>query len=167
MRTDDGPVCEAAFEWNIGPSTKGYHQPAPQTRPCADADRPAHDSQQRAGAPAVFPEWRGRLAGSGIGSVSGPFVFSPYRNQVGSLSLFSVGRSRRAAKSGRQAAWNALNQTSAPSAPSEGESTPPAWAQSLRAEQSARHHQQVAVHALQQGDRGGASATPDIKERDE
>jgi len=44
----------------------------------------------------------GRLAGSGIGSVSGPFVFSPYRNQVGSLSLFSVGRSRRAAKSGRQ-----------------------------------------------------------------
>jgi type IV secretion system protein TrbL len=39
--------------------------------------------------------------------------------------------------------------------------------QSLRADQAARHHQQVAVHALQQGDRGGASATPDIKERDE
>jgi hypothetical protein len=81
VRTDDGPVCEAAFEWNIGPSTKGYHQPAPQTRPCADADRPAHDSRQRAGAPAVFPEWRGRLAGSGIGSVSGPFVFSPYKTK--------------------------------------------------------------------------------------
>ena len=72
-----------------------------------------------------------------------------------------------AAKGGRQAAWNALNQTSASSSSSEGASTTPAWAQSLRAEQAARHHRQVAVHALQQGDRGGASATPDIKERDE
>jgi len=72
-----------------------------------------------------------------------------------------------AATGGRQAAWNALNQTSAPPSSSEGASTTPAWAQSLRAEQAARHHRQVAVHALQQGDRGGASATPDIKERDE
>ena len=42
-----------------------------------------------------------------------------------------------------------------------------AQAQSLRAQQDSRHHRQVALHALQQGDRGGGSATPDIKERDD
>ena len=72
-----------------------------------------------------------------------------------------------AARSGQQAAWNALNERSAPkSNPGEAASAP-AWAQSLRAEQTGRHHRQTALHALQQGDRGGASATPDIKERDE
>lgn len=78
-----------------------------------------------------------------------------------------------AAERGRNAAWSALNHT--PGSSSSGsrgsgggttaESTP-AWAQALRAQQTARHHRQVAMHALQQGDRGGASATPDIKERD-
>ena len=72
-----------------------------------------------------------------------------------------------ASGSGRQAAWNALNETSRPASEGAGAANAPAWAQSLRADQAARHHQQVAVHALQQGDRGGASATPDIKERDE
>jgi len=36
----------------------------------------------------------------------------------------------------------------------------------MRAEQTSRHRRQLAIHTLQQGDRGGASATPDIKERD-
>lgn len=72
-----------------------------------------------------------------------------------------------AVRSGRQAAWNALNETRRPASDGAGAVKAPAWAQSLRADQAARHHQQVAVHALQQGDRGGASATPDIKERDE
>lgn len=72
-----------------------------------------------------------------------------------------------AAQSGRQAAWNALNgQGSAPSSGAYSEAAP-AWAQQLRSEQSSRHHRQIAVHALREGDRGGASATPDIKERDE
>ncbi|HEY9553728.1 MAG TPA: P-type conjugative transfer protein TrbL, partial [Allosphingosinicella sp.] len=43
----------------------------------------------------------------------------------------------------------------------------PAWARAMRAEQSGRHHRQLAVHALSQGDRGGASAIPDIKERND
>lgn len=43
----------------------------------------------------------------------------------------------------------------------------PAWAQALRAEQTARHHRQLAVHAVHQGDRGGGSATPDISERND
>ena len=42
----------------------------------------------------------------------------------------------------------------------------PAWAQKLHASQNARHRRQMAIHAIQGGDRGGAGATPDIKERD-
>lgn len=73
-----------------------------------------------------------------------------------------------AASRGRGAAWNALNRTGGGEAsqtmPSEGA---PDWARSMRAQQSARHHRQIALHTIQQGDRGGASATPDIKERDD
>ena len=44
---------------------------------------------------------------------------------------------------------------------------PPAWAKALRAEQTARHRQQLAIHAVQQGDRGGSGASPDISERND
>jgi type IV secretion system protein TrbL len=43
----------------------------------------------------------------------------------------------------------------------------PQWAQRLRAEQTARHHRQAALQAVREGDRGGAAAHPDIKEREE
>ena len=74
-----------------------------------------------------------------------------------------------AASSGRAAAWNALNRTGGKAASSgaSSEEAAPAWARSLRAQQDSRHHRQVALHTLQQGDRGGGSATPDIKERDD
>jgi type IV secretion system protein TrbL len=73
-----------------------------------------------------------------------------------------------AAAGGRQGAWNALNQQSSPPpATSGGETGAPAWARAARAEQTSRHHRQIAIHALSQGDRGGASATPDIKERND
>jgi type IV secretion system protein TrbL len=72
-----------------------------------------------------------------------------------------------AASHGRAAAWNALNRTaSTENSPSASDGAP-AWARSMRSQHSARHHGQIAMHTLQQGDRGGASATPDIKERDE
>ncbi|WP_324698938.1 P-type conjugative transfer protein TrbL [Novosphingobium sp. RL4] len=47
-----------------------------------------------------------------------------------------------------------------------GEGTPQ-WAKTLRAEQTARHRRDVAIHAVQQGDRGGGSTTPDISERND
>lgn len=78
-----------------------------------------------------------------------------------------------AARSGEDAAWSALNgggAGAAPSASTEGNpagETAPAWAQQLRRQQDARHHRQVAMHVVRSGDHGGASATPDIKERDE
>ena len=72
-----------------------------------------------------------------------------------------------AAERGRQAAWTALNGSSQPAGEaSAGGEGAPAWARNLRAEQANRHRRQLAVHALQQGDRGGASATPDIKEKE-
>jgi len=72
-----------------------------------------------------------------------------------------------AASQGRAAAWNALNRTSGGDT-SHGPSSDgaPAWARAMRNQQTARHHRQIAIHTLQQGDRGGASATPDIKERE-
>ncbi|MCC2977115.1 P-type conjugative transfer protein TrbL [Sphingomonas sp. PL-96] len=73
-----------------------------------------------------------------------------------------------AAAGGRQGAWSALNQQNAPlAATAAGETGAPAWARAARAEQTSRHRRQVAIHALSQGDRGGASAMPDIKERND
>ncbi|MGE3147380.1 MAG: P-type conjugative transfer protein TrbL [Pseudorhodoplanes sp.] len=76
-----------------------------------------------------------------------------------------------ASSSGRQAAWNALNQNSPSPAPTGpgggGETGTPAWARAMRDQQTSRHRRQLAIHTLQQGDRGGASATPDIKERND
>jgi type IV secretion system protein TrbL len=65
-----------------------------------------------------------------------------------------------AARSGRTATWNALNQNAPSSAgiATGGGEAAPAWARAMRAEQTGRHHRQIAVHTLQQGDRGGASA---------
>ena len=81
-------------------------------------------------------------------------------------STFGLGA---AAERGRNAAWSALNRTPGSSSNSAGEGVDgaPAWARSMRTQQNARHHRQIALHTLQQGDRGGASATPDIKERDD
>ena len=104
--------------------------------------------------------------GAGLGGVARA-AGSAARSRVSSaLGL------NEAAAGGRQAAWNALNQNSpSPSSggPGGGGETggTPAWARAMREQQTNRHHRQVAIHALQQGDRGGASATPDIKERND
>lgn len=73
-----------------------------------------------------------------------------------------------AAQSGRDAAWSALtNSKSGPQTGGSSDGAPPQWAQSLRRQQDARHHRQVALHALKAGDHGGASAIPDIKEKED
>jgi type IV secretion system protein TrbL len=73
-----------------------------------------------------------------------------------------------AAASGRQAALKALtNRTGAAANPGAGSSAMPGWARAMKAQQSARHRGQAAMHALQQGERGGHGTTPDIKEKDD
>jgi type IV secretion system protein TrbL len=73
-----------------------------------------------------------------------------------------------AAESGRLAAFNALtNRTASPGDSQSGADAVPGWARAMKAQQSTRHHGQAAMHAVQQGERGGHGATPDIKERDD
>jgi len=75
-----------------------------------------------------------------------------------------------AAESGRQAAFNALTNLTASAAAGDSEGgagAVPGWARAMKAQQSTRHHGQAAMHAVQQGERGGHGATPDIKEKDD
>lgn len=43
----------------------------------------------------------------------------------------------------------------------------PGWARAMKAQSLAHHQGQTALHTIQQGDRGGHGATPDIKERED
>jgi type IV secretion system protein TrbL len=73
------------------------------------------------------------------------------------------------AERGRNAAFDAMAGRTAGSGSTKDESasTLPGWARAMKAQQSARHHGQTAMRTLEQGDRGGHGATPDIKERDD
>ncbi|MEH3101626.1 P-type conjugative transfer protein TrbL [Sphingomonas adhaesiva] len=80
-----------------------------------------------------------------------------------------------ARQAGRDAAIGGFRRD-APAAAADGGTAPagtaatgsgaPAWARDMRRRQDVRHHAQAAVHTLQQGDRGGGGANPDIKETD-
>jgi len=70
-----------------------------------------------------------------------------------------------AAESGRQAAFNALTNGTANAGGAEAPM--PEWARAMKTEQSLRHYRQSAVHTIQQGDRGGHGATPDIKQSED
>ncbi len=103
--------------------------------------------------------------GSSLGGIAGAAKGAATQKMSGALGLGA------AAEGGRDAAWSALNRSqpgagSADSRDGEAGQGAPAWARAMRAEQTARHHRHVAIQSLRDGDRGGASATPDIKERD-
>lgn len=77
---------------------------------------------------------------------------------------------KAAASRGRHAAWavgtsGAGTSASAPGGGASGQSAP-AWARQLRSQQTARHRRQIAVQSVRDGDHGGASASPDISEKD-
>ena len=83
--------------------------------------------------------------------------------------LSDIGGLGAAAERGERAALMAGARTSGGGttlSPASAADGAPDWARQLRSEQSARHHRQVALHALRDGDRGGAGANPDISERD-
>jgi type IV secretion system protein TrbL len=97
--------------------------------------------------------------GAGLGGVGRAATNAVKQKASSALGLSA------AVERGRDAAWSALNG-SKPSGegPTSGAGTPE-WAQALRRQQDARHQRQTAMHALREGDRGGASATPDIEEK--
>lgn len=74
---------------------------------------------------------------------------------------------REAAASGRAAAWSAMTGQGASAVAEAAGERAPGWARQLRRRQDTRHHREAALHALREGDRGGASATPDIKEKED
>lgn len=73
-----------------------------------------------------------------------------------------------AAEAGRQGAFNAMvDRQATAGATGDDARSMPGWARAMKDQASARYHRQAAIHAIGQGDRGGAGATPDIKERDD
>lgn len=87
-----------------------------------------------------------------------------------------------AAEQGRSAAWEAGVTRSSPgsstaSSSASGSSsvsqaaphadTPPAWAGQMRRDATNRTYRHAAIQSIKEGDRGGASATPDIKDKDD
>ena len=71
-----------------------------------------------------------------------------------------------ATESGRAAAWQAMAGKQRGGGEGAGES-PPSWARSLKRQQDARHRRHVAAQTMKEGDRGGAAAVPDIREKDD
>jgi type IV secretion system protein TrbL len=84
--------------------------------------------------------------------------------------LSNLGGLGDAAERGQRAAFIAGAKTSGAAAGanlSEASGEAPRWAQQLRSEQAARHHRQLALHTIRDGDRGGSGANPDISERED
>jgi type IV secretion system protein TrbL len=102
--------------------------------------------------------------GAGLGGIATASGNAARGRMVSALGL------GEAAASGRTAAWNALKSggsaATGSAAPETGTGAPD-WARRLRAEQAARHHRQAAAQTLKEGDGGGASATPDIQEKED
>jgi type IV secretion system protein TrbL len=76
---------------------------------------------------------------------------------------------RESTKRGQQAAWNAGRTSSAPAASRSGAGTPdsaPAWARSLHAQQTARHHRHMAMQTIKDGDRPGSAANPNLSDKE-
>lgn len=101
--------------------------------------------------------------GAGIGGMASAAAGTARSRMSAALGL------GEAAESGRRAAFGAMTgrTASATSETAESASPMPGWARAMKAQQSARHHRQTAMHAVQSGDRGGHGATPDIKERED
>lgn len=96
------------------------------------------------------------------------FQQSAFEAQFKNLFPSDLSQLGEAAERGRSAAWHAgTTKGGGAPAPSAGaESGMPQWASRLQSEQAARHRRQMAVHTIREGDRGGASATPDISEKE-
>jgi type IV secretion system protein TrbL len=101
--------------------------------------------------------------GAGLGGI-GRAASNAARSGLSSAIGFG-----EAVESGRSAARDAFaGHAAAPTTSTVASSAGmPGWARDMKAAQASRHHRQTALHTIQQGDRGGAGATPDIKERDD
>lgn len=104
---------------------------------------------------------------SGMASAAGGAVRGRLASAGSSLGLGA------AAERGQSAAFDAMVTRKSPSPAGTGGSAEggsaamPDWAQKMQGQNTARHHRHIAMQAIRDGDRGGASATPDIKEKED
>jgi type IV secretion system protein TrbL len=98
--------------------------------------------------------------GAGLGGVAGAMRGAATDRMRGAFGI------REAAARGERAAWAAGSNASAPAGGVGSTDATPAWARKLHDSQNARHRRQMAIHAIRDGDHGGGSATPDLKEKD-
>jgi type IV secretion system protein TrbL len=80
-------------------------------------------------------------------------------------SAFGIGEAAERGRSAARAAFEGSEGGQTSSEPPA--SAAPGWARDLRRKQDARHHRAIAVQTLKEGERGGASANPDIKEKED
>jgi type IV secretion system protein TrbL len=80
---------------------------------------------------------------------------------------------RQSAQAGREGAFRATGgkTTAGPAANEDAAASssnggPPAWARKLRSEQRMRAHAHATSQAIKEGDRPGASANPDLDQRE-
>jgi type IV secretion system protein TrbL len=111
--------------------------------------------------------------GAGIGGMATAAKGAAFQKMSGALGIAD------AAERGRSAAWEAGVTRAAPNSSSASSSSttspgadsqdgrPPAWADQMRRDAANRTYRHAAVQSLKEGDRGGASATPDIQDKDE
>ena len=103
--------------------------------------------------------------GAGIGGIAHAVGNAAKAKMSGALGLGD------AAEAGRNAAARAMigkpASTTGSGAAQTASTGTPDWARQLRSEQAARHHRQTAAQTLKEGDGGGASATPDISEKED
>lgn len=105
--------------------------------------------------------------GAGLGGMGAAAKGAVAQKMSGAMGL------KDAANKGRDAAWQAGKTQSSSGSAAGNESAPassaaaPAWASQLRSEARNRSYRHAAVQSVKEGDRGGASAIPDIKDRED
>jgi len=99
-------------------------------------------------------------AGAAVGTAlaaGGLAVAGTMGARAGAGALVGAGHKIRSVASGR-----AISSAAAGS-PTQGAGSPPAWAQKLRRKQAINHGISVVTHTVRSGDRGGGSASVDLK----
>ena len=100
--------------------------------------------------------------GAGLGGV-GQAGMSAARQKIGD----AAGLGAAAERGQRAALFAGASRSGGGGTAVSSSDEAPQWAKRLRSEQAARHNRHVALQTVREGDRGGAGANPDIKEREE
>ncbi|WP_070157807.1 P-type conjugative transfer protein TrbL [Sphingobium phenoxybenzoativorans] len=119
------------------------------------------------GAAAAAAYGFGREAGAGPGAVAGLAGVAQAASGIVRKSFSNALGLESAAASGSTASRSALSQGDDGADQSSTTRATPAWARSLRRQQTVRHYRHLAAQAVGAGERGGSGITADIREKDD